>query len=354
MKSWYTLKNTAPGTLALDLTGEISSYWGFSAKTLLSELKAAGDIGTLDLNIYSGGGEVLEGLAIYAMLRNHPARKVVTIQGLAASMASVIAMCGDEIRMSDGSYMMIHNVSGDAYGGSSDLRQRADFMDKLASGIRDIYASRTGLADSVLKTMMEAETWMTGTEALKLGFCTSVLTGKPSLTALANHHRLGTFAHVPPAITALCELTPPKNEPEKKPKSAPMTIEEITALKDAAETELATARPQLTALGAENAAFVLLVNSQASTIKALAADKVELETKVSVLEATHKTASDRAREIAAAHGAVIPDPVNPGSITNGTVPRTPANAATALIAELETETDPEKRFLIGEKLIALR
>ncbi|MBU5386934.1 Clp protease ClpP, partial [Citrobacter cronae] len=97
MKTWYTINAKAGGVATVTLYDEIGGF-GITARDFAEELSTLGRVSQIDLHIHSPGGDVFEGLAIYNLLKNHPARIVVTVDGVAASMASVIAMAGDRVR----------------------------------------------------------------------------------------------------------------------------------------------------------------------------------------------------------------------------------------------------------------
>lgn len=146
---------------------------GMSAKQFADELNKLGKIDLLNLRINSPGGSVFDGVAIYNILDRFPGRIEVDVDGVAASIASVIAMAGDEIRMASNALMMIHDPMGYTQGGAEDMRQTADLLDQIKGIIVDTYARRTKNEASVLGKMMTAETWMTAADALNLGFADS-------------------------------------------------------------------------------------------------------------------------------------------------------------------------------------
>ena len=150
----------------------IGSSWfgGISADQFRRDLRAMGAVKTIDLHINSDGGDVFDGRAIYSLLQEHEARIVVHVDGLAASIASLIAMAGDEIRMGEGTFMMIHNAWGVSVGESKEMRRTADLLDSVTSQIRDTYATRTGNTDAQLRTWMDEETWLTAADAKANGF----------------------------------------------------------------------------------------------------------------------------------------------------------------------------------------
>lgn len=150
---------------------------GITAKQFAEDLKAAGQVDLINLRINSPGGSVFEGMGIYTTLKSHKARVVAHVDGVAASMASVVAMSGDEIRMADGALMMIHDPRAGISGTSGEMRKQADFLDKVQDQIAGIYAERTGKPIDEIKTMMAATTWMDAAEAKANGFANHVTKG---------------------------------------------------------------------------------------------------------------------------------------------------------------------------------
>lgn len=151
------------------------SDWGMvDAQAFGKVLKSLGDVSVIDLRINSYGGFVDEGIAIYNQLARHPARVEVTVDGIAASIASVIAMAGETIAMNRGTRMMVHEASSLAWGNKRSMRKEADVLEAYDDSIVDIYAHRTGLARDELIGLMEAETWMSASKAVERGFADSV------------------------------------------------------------------------------------------------------------------------------------------------------------------------------------
>ena len=172
-KTWFTITNAADAPAAeISIHDEIGA-WGISAKDFLGQLKNIPAGRPLTLSLHSPGGEVFDGLAIYHALKAR-GNVNVRIEGLAASMASVIAMAGTRIEMPRNAYLMIHNPSGFAMGESSDMRQLADLLDKLKGSLIAAYRDRTKKSDEDLTAMMDAETWLTGEEAVAQGFADEV------------------------------------------------------------------------------------------------------------------------------------------------------------------------------------
>lgn len=124
----------------------------------------------LHLRINSDGGDVFQGQAIYNMVKRHRGQVKVFVDGIAASIASVIAMAADEVYMPINSMLMIHNPHAVVMGEASDMLAMADTLDKVKSSIIAVYAEKTGLDNDSLSAMMDAETWLLPDEAEALGF----------------------------------------------------------------------------------------------------------------------------------------------------------------------------------------
>lgn len=169
-KGWYSIRAAAnkPKSAEISIYDEIGG-WGMSARAFVAELNRL-QVDEITLRIHSPGGSVLEGNAIFNALQRHKATVHVAIDGMAASMASVIAMAGDTVEIAENGILMIHNPFVVAVGDSGDLRQSADVLDKLKDGIVTAYERKTGMDRAALSALMDAETWMTAEEALSMGF----------------------------------------------------------------------------------------------------------------------------------------------------------------------------------------
>ncbi|HII3673171.1 TPA: ClpP-like prohead protease/major capsid protein fusion protein [Yersinia enterocolitica] len=174
MKGWFSIQAKAGGTASISIYDEIGFY-GVSAKQFAEELTALGRLSHIELHIHSPGGDVFEGIAIYNLLKNHPARITVIVDGIAASMASFIAMVGDVVRMPENAMMMIHRPWGIQGGDAAEMRRYADLLDKVEETLIPAYASKTGKTPEELAAMLESETWMNGTECLKHGFADELI-----------------------------------------------------------------------------------------------------------------------------------------------------------------------------------
>lgn len=174
MPTWYAIENKADATNEVEVSiyDEIGS-WGVGANKFVSDLKKI-DAKKINLRLNTPGGEVFDGTAIFNALRDHPADIVVHIDGLAASAGSFIAMSGDEIRMADNAYMMIHNGRGGVMGEAKDMRAYADVLEKINNNIAQMYADRTGKTKEHFSELMNAETWFTAEEALAQGLIDTI------------------------------------------------------------------------------------------------------------------------------------------------------------------------------------
>lgn len=200
-------KPTFSVTCAAD-TAEIYIYdaigqdWfgGISATMVKDELAKIKNVKEITIHLNSPGGDVFEGNAIYNLLNAHKATKYVEIDGLAASMGSVIAMVGDEIRMAENAMMMIHDPRGGMFGTSAELRKQADLIDAVKDSLVGTYVARTGKTEKVVAALMADETWMSAKEAVEMGFATSVTEPK-RVAACANLDKFG-FRNVPAQLLA--------------------------------------------------------------------------------------------------------------------------------------------------------
>lgn len=179
---WELRQAAEPNTLELyiygDVEGDRRDWWTdeiieseTSANHFREELGKYPEAKQINLYINSCGGSVFEGTAIYNQLRRHSARKTVYIDGFACSIASVIAMAGDEVVMPRNALMMIHNMWMCAEGNAQELRKAADDLERINAAGREAYLSRAGdkLPPDVLERMMDDETWLTAEECVRYG-----------------------------------------------------------------------------------------------------------------------------------------------------------------------------------------
>lgn len=151
-----------------------------SPRNVIETLKEAN--GDIKIKINSGGGSVFSASEIYTELLNYKGgKKIVEIQGLAGSCASIIAMCGDEIFISPLGQIMIHNASCNSNGDKNDLEKQKDILKNIDDTIADIYAKKTNLDRNEILDMMNQETWLNPTKAKELGFVTDIIDSIPNI-----------------------------------------------------------------------------------------------------------------------------------------------------------------------------
>lgn len=160
-----------------DAIGEGWDGSGVTAKRIGAALRSIGPK-DVTVNVNSPGGDFFEGVAIYNLLREHPAKVTVRVMGLAASAASVIAMAGDEILMGDGSFLMIHNAWAVAIGNRHDMLAASEQLAPFDAAMADVYAARTGMSAKDTAAMMDKETWIGARQAVEDGFATGMIDGE--------------------------------------------------------------------------------------------------------------------------------------------------------------------------------
>ena len=168
MNSWYSIRARNAGA-ELSIYDEIGAY-GVSAKAFIAEIGALKAGTNLELRLNSPGGSVFDAVAIYNALKRHDGNVTVTIDGVAASAASYVAMAGDEIVMPENAFLMIHDPSGLVMGTAGDMRDMAEALDKIAGSLIKGYAAKSGKPDEEIATLMAAETWFDAAEAVEAGF----------------------------------------------------------------------------------------------------------------------------------------------------------------------------------------
>jgi len=171
---WYRIEAHDTGTADLFIYDEIG-YWGVTASDFLNDLSAV-TATSINVRINSPGGDVFDGIAIYNALLSHPAKVDTTVDSLAASAASFIAMAGDTVTMMPHSQLMIHDAKMMMFGAfnPADLRDIAELLDRQSDNIAGIYADVASGSAADWRTAMQAETWYTAQEAVDAGLATKV------------------------------------------------------------------------------------------------------------------------------------------------------------------------------------
>ena len=170
---WYNIQGKATDAVAeVYIFDEIGAY-GITAQDFIAEMKEYK--GTpVNLRINCIGGDVFDGMAMYNIIKKREAKTTAYIEGIAASMGSVIALAADEVVMAENSLFMIHNAWGGAMGEAEDMRKTASVLEKISGEIASIYKRKTRLSLDRITDMMDEETWLNAQEAYELGFIDSI------------------------------------------------------------------------------------------------------------------------------------------------------------------------------------
>lgn len=219
-KSWYDIKAKGGGVAEVLVYDEIG-MWGVSAKDFARDLRELGNVNKINLHINSPGGSVFDGNAMFNQLKQHPAEVTVYIDGLAASMASVVAMAGDHIIMPENALMMIHNPWTVAIGNAEELRKDADVLDTVKATLLSAYG-RSMMTDDEISELMDAETWMTGADAVDMGFADE-LEQEVALAACAQFEQLAKFSKTPKEIKPQQSAVADKHKAKRKEFTMPVT-----------------------------------------------------------------------------------------------------------------------------------
>ena len=200
-KNWYSITNKGDAECVIDIFDEIG-MWGVSAKDFAEQLRGVGKIKSLTLNLDSPGGDCNDGLTIYDAIKASGASVTVNVIGLAASMASVIMLAADagKIRIYENARVMIHRVTGGAFGNSDDLDAATKLVKQFEDRIVSLYVARTGKDEAEIRDMMKAQlgTWFFGQEAVEAGFADSVISGVKAKAFKAQW--AGLFTMLPAAL----------------------------------------------------------------------------------------------------------------------------------------------------------
>ena len=252
MKTWYSIKAQNESEALIDIF-DVIGFWGISAQDFIADLKRLGDsISQIRVRINSEGGEVFDGIAIYNALKRHPANVTVEVYGIAASIASIIAMAGDKVIMPANTFMFIHDPLAIVVGDATDMRDMADSLEKIAAALQSTYMVKTGKSEKEVKKWMNEDTWFSAQEALDAGLADEVV----DAVQMAARANLARFKNLPEALKPLAidGLSSPSASAPSSGAGAPTVLE---------PTETTTNR-------------IELVEPDAETIRAEAAEIVKL------------------------------------------------------------------------------
>src|SRR5665213_29031 len=177
IRSWFRMRaDAASGVGTINILGDIGGY-GQDFKSFSAALANLGPVNRINMTINSDGGDVSQGFAIYNALAFHPAQKTVTVIGLAASMASVVAMAGNVRKMPKNAVMMIHNPVGGIQGNADEIISFGEAVGDMRENIAQTYADASGgkLTKKNALALMDKQSWLGATECLALGLCTDII-----------------------------------------------------------------------------------------------------------------------------------------------------------------------------------
>jgi len=174
-KSWYSMPTIEAKGKSTDIHiyDEIGVH-GITAKSFLEDLRGLKGKDVV-VHINSTGGDVFQGQAIYTALKNYSGKVTVKIEGLAASMATIIALAADKVEMTSNSLFMIHSPMCNVFGNKAAMRKQVNALEKVETTMLSVYTAKTNISEDEIEQMMARETWLSAHEALELGFVDEVL-----------------------------------------------------------------------------------------------------------------------------------------------------------------------------------
>jgi ATP-dependent protease ClpP protease subunit len=207
---WYEVKAQSGDTIEVFIFDVIG--WPFTDISSLVRSMAAEKDKPILARINSPGGDVFDGMSLFNAFANHPGGVTVRIEGLAASIASVVAMGGRKVEAYQNTMLMVHNAWTVVGGDHNFMREVADLIEKISGQMLEVYTGKTKSGKKDMKQMMDDETWMTAKEAAEKGFIDTVLTSGKAAKAAFD---LSMFAHVPDEIRAENDHEPTEREIER-------------------------------------------------------------------------------------------------------------------------------------------
>lgn len=254
MRTWFRFQNAAEDSSVVDIhiidfIGSWDDDWfarnwgyemGVTARAFIEELARLSDgVKTINVHINSPGGDVQAGINIANALREQQVSKGRTVEtfidGIAASIASVIAMAGSKVHISDNALLMVHNPYSFALGNAAEMRKVADILDTIRGQIVNTYKWHSSLDDAALEALMDAETWMDADAAIANGLATDKVQGL-SAAAAFDGRVLAKALKVPEKFKARVDAL---LKPEPAAPAAMAAIELVKACREAECFELA-------------------------------------------------------------------------------------------------------------------
>lgn len=183
MKKFYALSEVSSGKSEVYIYSDIG--WGVSAQQFAEDMRAIPQGNAISLRISCAGGMINEGWAMHSLISERKDKVVAYVDGLAASMASVVMCAASKVVAAAGSWIMIHNGRSGSFGTAEDLRREADIIEKMSAKLLAVYVAKTGKPEAEVKAAMDAETWFTAEEAKAFGLVDEIV-GEVSAQACAH------------------------------------------------------------------------------------------------------------------------------------------------------------------------
>ncbi len=232
---WYSIQARAaaadkPARAEVFIYGDIGESWFGDTVTAAEFVRdfSAIEADDITVRINSYGGSVSDGIAIYNAIQRHKAKVTTAVDGVALSIASLIAMAGDRVEMAENAMLMIHAPWGGVMGNAAEMREYADLLDKMAGAMASSYAARSGKStDDILALLMDgADHWYTADEALAEGFATDI-TQALAIAASANRYTMRpaqpVASVIPPEAASVTPVSKGHEMPENTPLQAAAT-----------------------------------------------------------------------------------------------------------------------------------
>ncbi|TBM28291.1 Clp protease ClpP [Hafnia paralvei] len=275
---WYQIKAAAKATdpvviYLYDMIGD----WGITAQAFLSDCRDAGvfEASAIELHIHSPGGNVMDGFAIFNSFSRLTGKIDIYVDGVAASMASVIVcLPGATVHMPENAWLMIHKPWGGVMGDSDEIREYAEWLDRNESLLLSAYERKTGLSRDEIAAMLKEETWLDGAMAIEKGFA-DVLEASLDAAASINTNKMKEFHNMPKQVTALITPRATTSNPALQSQPAPSAAPVIDAPTSSTVDINALAHAIGQQMAAANAERVTAVNAVFDAFPAFAALKAE-------------------------------------------------------------------------------
>ena len=288
MNKFWEIKNFIQNESAdIYIYNEISS-WDYedvtSAQSFRKDLESLGNVKNINVMINSPGGSGGDGLTIASLLQRHSAYVTAYVDGMACSIASVIACSADKLVMGRSSLLMVHNALTYTYGSAKDLRKQADDLDAVTASLRQMYLMKAGdkLTEEKIKELMDNESWLSAKECVELGLCDEILESNKMVAKLPNKF-MNMYSNVPKELLNQSEVVDMKNT-EIVQDTVEKTVETVEVQPDTNESTEKIIKNSVE-IDRRDAKIEELEN----TIKALKEEKSSIEAKLN--EANDKVIS---------------------------------------------------------------